>query len=165
MQILSRMSGNRHRAGLRRVMILAMTAARADMKPAVVFNLPDNFPDFHASKNLRRLRSRLIFQRSEDAFENPFAILATEGELTSAFGMRHQAGHVAPLVADARDVLQRAVGIRRVGQVSAGVAVLPEDLVVRLELGEGCLVGKVTALTVGDGHAKNLSRRNLAAER
>src|SRR5712675_2161701 len=60
MQILSGMPGNRHRAGLRRVMILAMAAARADMKPAVVFNLPDDFPDFHFAGALSffRLKSR-----------------------------------------------------------------------------------------------------------
>ena len=61
-----------------------------------------------------------VFERGEDAFKNPFAVVAAEQRLAGAFGMRHQAGHVALFVADAGDVLQRAVRIRRVGQVSAG---------------------------------------------
>ena len=78
--------------------------------------------------------------------------------------MRHQAGHVAFFIADAGDVLQRTVGIRGVGQVAVRVAVLPQDLVVGLELHERFFVGKIAAFTVGDGHAKNFSRRNLAGE-
>ena len=79
--------------------------------------------------------------------------------------MRHQAGHVALFIADAGDVLQRAVGICGVGQVAVGVAVLPQDLIVSLELRERFFVGKIAAFTVGDWHAKNFSRRNLAGER
>ena len=79
--------------------------------------------------------------------------------------MRHQAGHVALLVADAGDVQQRAVRIGVVGQVAVLVTVLPEDLVVGLELCEGFCVGKVATFAVGDGHTKNFSRRNLAGER
>jgi len=79
--------------------------------------------------------------------------------------MRHQAGHVALFIADAGDVLQRAVGIRRVGQVSVRVAVLPQNLVVGLELRERFFVGKIAAFAVGDGHAEDFSRRNLAGER
>ena len=45
------------------------------MKPAVAFNLPDDFPDFHAKKLRRR---RFLFQRGENAFENPFAVVAAE---------------------------------------------------------------------------------------
>ena len=79
--------------------------------------------------------------------------------------MRHQAGHVALFIADAGNVLQRAVRIRGVGQVSARIAVLPEDLIVGLELRERFFVGKIATFTVGDGHAENFSRRNLAGER
>src|ERR1039458_3988682 len=118
MQILSRLSGNRHRAGLRRMMILAMAAARANMKPAIVFNLPDYFPDFHARKISCRLRRPLLFQSREGTFENPFAVIASEQWFARAFGMRHQAGHVALFIADAGDVLQRAVGIRGIDRKS-----------------------------------------------
>lgn len=79
--------------------------------------------------------------------------------------MRHQAGHVALFIADAGDVLQRAVGIRAVGQVAVLVAVLPQDLVVGLELRQRFFVGKIAAFAVRDGHAENFSRRNLAGER
>jgi len=66
-------------------------------------------------KTSRRLRDGFVFERGENAFENPFAVVAAEQRFAGAFGMRHQAGHVALLVADAGDVLQRAVGIRAVG--------------------------------------------------
>src|SRR5258707_1260891 len=83
------------------------------------------------------------------------AVVAAEERFASAFGMRHQAGHIALFIADAGDVLQRAVGIRGVGRVSAGVAVLPQNLVVGLELRERFFVGKVAAFAVRDGHAEN----------
>jgi len=111
------------------------------------------------------LRDGFVFERGEDAFENPFAIVAAEERFAGAFGMRHQAGHVALFIADAGDVLQRAVGIRGVGQVAVLVAVLPKDLVVGLEFREGFLVGKIAAFAVGDGHAEDFPRWNLAGER
>jgi len=79
--------------------------------------------------------------------------------------MRHQAGHVALFIADAGDVLQRAVRIRAVGQVAVLVAILPQNLVVGLEFRERFFVGEIAAFTVGDGRAENFSRRNLAGER
>jgi hypothetical protein len=114
---------------------------------------------------LRRRRDGLVFERREDAFENPFAIIAAEERFASAFGMRHQAGHIALFIANAGDVLQRAVGIRGVGQVSVGVAVLPQDLIIGLELGERFFVGKIAAFAMGDGHAENFACRNLIGER
>jgi len=110
-------------------------------------------------------RDGFVFQRGEDAFENPFAVVAAKQRFAGAFGMRHQAGHVALFIADAGDVLQRAVGVRSIGQVSAGVAVLPEDLIAHLEFRERFVVGEIAALAVGDGHAQNFSRRNLVGER
>ena len=79
--------------------------------------------------------------------------------------MRHQAGDIAALVADAGDVLQRAVRIRPVRHVAGGIAVLPEDLVPGLESGQGFLIRKITAFAVGDGHAQHLARRNPARKR
>jgi hypothetical protein len=61
MQILSGMSGDRHCAGFYRVMILAMAPACAYMKPAVVFNLPDDFPDFHFSRISNQFRHVFAF--------------------------------------------------------------------------------------------------------
>ena len=114
---------------------------------------------------LRRSLDGSVFERGENTFENPFTVVAAEQRFAGAFGMRHQAGHVAAFVADARDVLQRAVGIRGVGQVSGRVAVLPQDLVVGLEFRERGFVGKIAAFAVRDGHAQNFPRRNLARER
>ena len=113
----------------------------------------------------RRHGNGFVFERGKDAFENPFAVVAAEQRFAGAFGMRHQAGHVALFIADAGDVQQRAVRIRGVGQVAVLVAVLPKDLVVGLELRERFFVGKIAAFAVSDGHAENFSRRNLAGER
>jgi hypothetical protein len=49
-QILSGLAGDRHGARLCSVMILPVAAARANEKPAVILNLPDDFPDFHIHK-------------------------------------------------------------------------------------------------------------------
>ena len=103
-----------------------------------------------------RSRDGLVFERGEDAFKNPFAVVAAEKRFAGAFWMRHQAGHVALFVADAGDVLQRAVGIRGVGQVPARVAVLLQDLIVGLELCERLFVGEIAAFAVGDGHPQIL---------
>lgn len=58
-----------------------------------------------------------------------------------------------------------AVRIRGVCEVAVLVAVLPQDLVVGLELRERFFVGKVATFAVGDGHAEDFPRRNLARER
>src|SRR5208283_4378583 len=108
----------------------------------------------HFSRMSGRLRDGFVFERGEDAFENPFAVVAAEERFAGALGMRHQAGHVALFIADAGDVLQRAILIRCVGQISAGVAVLPYDLIVGLELRERVFVGEIATFTVGDGHAE-----------
>src|ERR1017187_2887426 len=118
-----------------------------------------------SSTRSSRLCNGLVFERGEDAFKNPFAVVAAQRGFAGAFGMRHQAGHVAAFAANAGDVLHRPVGICGVGQVPAGVAVLPEDLVVDLELCQRFLVGKIAALAVGDGNAENFSRRNPVRER
>ena len=94
-----------------------------------------------------------ILQRSEDAFENPFAILAAKQWFAGTFGMWHQAGYVAPFIADAGNVLKCTIGIRAVGQIPVLVAILPQDLIVGLELRERFFVSKIAAFAVGDGYA------------
>src|ERR1035437_8021107 len=58
------------------------------------------FHGFSCEKILCRLRRRFLFQRSEDAFENPFAVVAAKEWFAGAFGMWHQPGHVAAFVAN-----------------------------------------------------------------
>ena len=113
----------------------------------------------------RRSRDGFVFESGENTFENPFAVVAAKLRFAGAFGMWHQAGHIALFIADAGDVLQRAVRIRTVGQVSGRVAVLPKDLVVGLELRQRFFIGKIATFAVGDGHAQDFPRRNLARER
>ena len=56
MQILSGMPGHRHSSGFAGVMILSVAATRANKKPAVVFDLPDDFSDFHGRNCSHRFR-------------------------------------------------------------------------------------------------------------
>src|SRR6266496_324885 len=72
-------------------------------------------------RSRRLIRSRFVLQRMDQALENQTTIRAAEDGFTGAFGMRHQAGHIAPLIADAGDVPQRTVWIRRVGDFSLRV--------------------------------------------
>lgn len=100
----------------------------------------------------------------EQALENPLSVVAAEQQFACVFRMRHQAGHVAALVANAGDVQQGTVGIRPVGEVPARVAVLPENLMIGLKLGEGRLIRKVAALAVRNGDSKNFSGWSLVRE-
>src|SRR6266852_4454804 len=43
----------------------------------------------HLSKMLGRLRDGFVFERGENAFKNPFAVVAAEQRFAGAFGVRH----------------------------------------------------------------------------
>ena len=77
--------------------------------------------------------------------------------LNCIFRMRHETGHVAGFVADTGDVPQRTVGVIGLIERAGGVAILPENLAVALEFFQRGFVGKIAALAVGDGEAKNLA--------
>src|SRR3989442_9488981 len=90
------------------------------------------------------------FQGVNKALKDQASIGAAKDRFTGAFGMRHQAGEVAAFVADARDVPKRAIGIRRVCHFALSVAVMPKDLVVRLEFVQCLVVGEVAAFTMSN---------------
>ena len=68
-------------------------------------------PRFNRTQRSRNCGHRFLLQRGEKAFKNPFAVVAAEDGLAGAFGMRHEARHVALFIADAGDVVQRAVWV------------------------------------------------------
>ena len=96
-------------------------------------------------------RERLHHRR-----ENAFAVLAAEPRVAGAVGVGHQAENVARAVANARDVRARAVGVGRDGRLAGlRIDVAHEHLIVRLQFGQRGVVGVVTTLAVGDGHAQD----------
>ena len=72
-------------------------------------------------------------QRVDDRFEQHEAVGAAERRFARALRVRHQPDDVAALAADAGDAVERAVRIRRVGDLPAGVAVAEDDRPDRLE--------------------------------
>lgn len=71
--------------------------------------------------------------------------------------MGHEAEDISGFVADAGDVFAGSVGVCGIGRLALGVAVADEDLVVRVEGGEGGVVGKVAAFPVSDGDIEDLA--------
>ena len=82
--------------------------------------------------------------------------MAAQGEFSGTFRMRHQAEDIALPVADSSDVVARAVGVGRLGQLSVRGTVTEEDPMLPLQLGKGRVVAEVVALTVGDRDAQPL---------
>ena len=79
--------------------------------------------------------------------------------------MGHQARHVARRVADAGDVVQRAVGIGGVRHLAPGVAILPQNLVARLQRRQRGFIREIAAFPVRDGHPQVFPRRDLVGKR
>ena len=78
--------------------------------------------------------------------------------------MGHEAEDISGFVADAGDVFAGAVWVCGIGGLALGVAVADEDLVVRVEGGEGGVVGEVAAFAVGDWDIEDLAFGGGAGE-
>jgi len=76
----------------------------------------------------------------------------------------HEAEDISGFVADAGDIFAGAVGVCDIGCLALGIAVADEDLVVRVEGGEGGVVGEVASLAVGDGDIEDLAFGSGAGE-
>src|SRR5258708_20164192 len=78
--------------------------------------------------------------------------------------MGHHPEHVAALVDDARDVVQRAVRVGAGHDAAAGVAVTENHLAVLLEAREDGGFGEVASFAMRDGDADHLTISALRAE-
>ena len=85
--------------------------------------------------------------------------------LGGALRVRHQPEHGAFLVDDARDVVQRPVGVGVLGDAPVLGAVAEDDLVLRAEPPQRLRVGVVLPLAVRDGHLEDLPGPHRARER
>src|SRR5512135_2269705 len=92
-----------------------------------------------------------------DRSENLRAVLAAEKLAAGVFRVRHEAEDVAPLVADAGDIFQRAVGIGGRRRLAFGVDVAQQNLPVFAQALQGRRVGVVTAFAVLDRHFEQLA--------
>ena len=90
------------------------------------------------------------------------AVGAAHGQLARPLGMRHQADHVARLVAQAGDVGHRSVRVAVGGLTPRGVDVAEQHLAVALEPRHHVRLGVVVAFAVRDRNAQHLA---LAARR
>ena len=83
--------------------------------------------------------------------ENCFPVRAAEKRVAGAFGVGHESENIAGFVADAGDVLPRAVGVGRIGDLALRVGVTKQNLPVDLQAVEGFVVGEIAAFAVRDG--------------
>jgi len=78
--------------------------------------------------------------------------------------MRHQAGDIPAVIANAGDVQHRTIRIGRFGQFPSGGAILPENLVPGLQRGQGGFIGEIAAFAVGNRNLQDLARWNPAGK-
>jgi len=104
-------------------------------------------------------------QRGGERAEDAAPVRRAEQVFAGALRVRHQAEHVALAVADARDVVARAVRVRFFRRLAALVAVAEDDAVLALQLFERRVVADVVALAVRDGDAEHAPRLQPVGER
>jgi len=104
-------------------------------------------------------------ERFHHGSEDDQAVLGIESGFDSAFGMRHQTGHVAFTIADTGDIGCGAVWIACGIVISCRRGVTEQDLMILLEFGKRGIVTRVIAVAVGDGNFQNLARLCGARER
>src|ERR1700722_8987236 len=93
----------------------------------------------------------------ENRIENHFSVFAAEQDFTGALGVRHQAKDIAAFIADAGDVVERAVGVGGVGKIAVLRTVAEEDAVFTLELLDHGWFGEIVAFPVRDRDAQDLA--------
>src|SRR5215510_2146285 len=118
------------------------------------------------SSRARLLRADFFTdERRHDRLEQDETVGAAERPLARTLGVRHQADDVPRLAADARDVVDGAVRVRRVGDPAALVAVAEDNAPRRFELANDVGVGGGVALAMRHRHLEALSLRRARGER
>src|SRR5208337_5039276 len=97
------------------------------------------------------------YQGFDHGAEDDEAVLGVEAGFHGAFRVGHEAGDVAPAIADAGDVVHGAVGIAGVVVGGVGRGVAEKDLVIFFDGGESGVVAIVVAVAVSDGDFKDLA--------
>src|SRR3990172_5727490 len=92
----------------------------------------------------------------QDRRKHEAAILRAEDGLCGPLGVRHQSKDIAPLIADAGDMIERAVGVRLFRRVASLVAIAKDNLVVVDQPLEGLPVDVVPPFAVRDRHSHHL---------
>src|ERR1700680_3251914 len=97
--------------------------------------------------------------------QNDQAIGGIEGRFHGALRVRHQARDVALAVADAGNVVERAIRIARGVICALWSCIAEQNLAILFEIGERCFIGVVVAVIVCDGNFQNLALRSGVGER
>ncbi len=128
--------------------------------PSQKRNLP---PSWRRYLSCRRLRE--ADQRFDHGTEYRQTIGGTQRRFDGALGMRHQAGDVALAIADAGDIVHRAVGIAGGIVFSVGGRVTEDDLPIFLKIGERGFIAGVVAVGMRDGDFEDLALLRSVSER
>src|SRR5258708_24554384 len=102
---------------------------------------------------------------ARDGAEQLESVSAAKLGFRASLGVGHHAEHVAALVDDSGDVVQRAVRVGAGHYASTRIAVTKNHLTVLLEARQHGRLGEVAALTVPDRHSNDLAFRTLGRER
>ena len=110
-----------------------------------------------AARQGSRRRLRGANERFDHGLENHQSVGGIESRFDGALRMRHQAGNVAFAIANACDVVHRAVGISGGIIRSVRSRVAENDLAIFLEVRERRFVAGVVAVVVRDGNFQDLA--------
>src|SRR5262245_19548129 len=106
----------------------------------------------------------VLDEAAEEGVEDQEPVHAAHSLLGRALGMGHQAQHGPFLVDEARDVLERAVGVGVLGETAVLLAVAEHDLALLAQAPQGGPIAVVLSLAVRDRHLEDLGRAHGAGE-
>jgi hypothetical protein len=131
-----------------------------------IFTHPRDNPRTNAGPALDRLRCLRArpFDGLDHRLEDLQAVRAAEPFFAGAIRMRHQSEYVAFAIADAGDVLNRSVGVRRCLDAPISGRVAQNNLMPIVELAEGLFIGEIAALAVRDGQPQKRTLRSSMGE-
>jgi len=96
--------------------------------------------------------------------KNPQAVGVAQHGVRGAFGVGHEAEHVAGSVADAGDVIERPVGVGRIGDLPCRIAIAEKHLALGIEFLQHGGLGIKTAFAVGDGDFQGPAHTKLRGD-
>src|SRR5579871_829891 len=96
-------------------------------------------------------------QRGDQRTKNDETVGRAEDRLVGALRVRHQTQNISLAIANARDRVQRAVGIGARIAMAAGRAVTKHNLFIALEFVKRCFLAKIVAVRMSDRDSEYLA--------
>ena len=87
--------------------------------------------------------------------KNATPIDTSDERIADTLWMGHQAEDVAPMAADASDILKRAIRVRCLGNLALRLTITKKNLSIGIKYPQCLLIGKIASLTMSYGQAEN----------